>query len=291
MIHRALKGTHYKLPSPVFVDLDEVPTDADATPTCTVVNAAGTTLTAPTVSAVDATDGQYTALLTDTVHTAELDELTATWAADVGTYQRTFTQTIEIVGGHYCSIAEIRAEPGMADSLTFPTALLREIRNEVEQVIEDALGWALVPRFRRALFYGDGGDRIDLPTPKASSLLAATVDGSSVSTANFEVDSYHSEVIRTDGTFPSSSDGTPNVTLAWVHGDQAPPPRIRREALRLIRNEAFARISDQPSQVIAQTFEGMTLRYSTPDPANNRPTGVLTLDPIIVNMRGIAGVW
>lgn len=290
-MHRALKATHYKLLSPVFTDLDEVPTDADATPTCAVVNAAGSTLTTPTVSAVSDTDGRYWALLTDTVHTAALDELAVTWTADVGGYQRTFSEVVEVVGAHYCSIADIRDEPSMADVQQFPTAKLIEIRNDVEQLIEDALGWALVPRFRRQSFYGDGSDRVVLPTPKPSSVLFVSIDGTSVSTANFEIDAYNNELVYTDGTFTKTTDGAPNVVVAWVHGESAPAPKIRTEAIRLIRNEAMARITDQPTNQISQIFEGTTIRFSTPDPANNRPTGILTLDPIIVNMRGVAGVW
>lgn len=286
MILRALKANHYKLFSPVFTSIDEVPTASDATAVCAVVTAAGATLTAPTVTAITGQPGRYWALLTDTVHTAALDELTVTWTGDVSTYQRTFTQTVEVVGGHYVSIAEIRAEAGMDDAQLFPSTLLAEIRAEVEDVCEQAVGWAFVPRFRRESFHGSGTSRLELPCPKPTAVLAVTVDGTAQTVGDYSVDATTGEIVATAGTFPVSSNGAPNVVVAWTHGESDPPPKLRREVLKLIRNEALARTADQPSQVIAQTYEGMTLRYSTPDPRNGRPTGVLSLDPVLVSIRG-----
>lgn len=285
---RILKGTQFLLTSPTFVGADrETPTDCGSTPTCTVTREDGTALTAATVTSLGTGTGQYSALIT-TTHTSQLDELQIVWTGTTAsTYVQVYRQTIEVVGAHYCTNTEIRAKRGVDSTSKFSTLDIEEVRDQYEDVIEAYLGVPLVRRYARDQVDGTGTNCLRLLHLYPRTLISVTVDGTSKTTTEFNL-REEGDLVWTSSYFmlPTTSSGVRNVKVAYEHGFDNPTAAIKREVLKAIRLELLADASnDSGNSVISETFDGRTLRYSTPDPTKGRPTGVLSLDPILVNFK------
>ncbi len=281
---RVLQSTTAKVALPVTTDLDEIPTTAGTAIAVTATTANGSALAGGTitVSSADSTrPGVYYATLSAT-HTANLNVLTLTTTATVSSNTQTFVQSVEVVGAHYVTIADIRALPGMADVDKFPTALLRQVRDQFEDMVESITGTAWVPRFARVSLDGDGSNALVLPDLHPRTVVSVTIDGTSCSASDFTL--YEEGLIRRESTTfpaPSYSTGPRNVVVEYTHGHDAPPAQLREEALSWIRYKVMQRLAGVQSNAIAED----NTRYSTPDPANGRPTGSLTLDPILVDLN------
>lgn len=282
---RIVKGSQYTLTSPTFVGSDqETPEDCASTPTCTVTREDGTSLTAATVSNSSSTNGVYTAAIT-TTHTSQVDRLQIVWTGTAGSQVQVYRTELEVVGAHYVTLPEIRAESGLDDTQRFPRALLEEIRDEYEDLIERVCGVSFVRRYERDQLDGTTGSVLRLSRIRPRTVLSVTVNGTAKTTTEFTL--YDHGEIRWDvNTFPApdGTNGYRNVAVAYEHGLDAPPPKLRREILKAIRSEALSRKSDLPTNQISQVHEGMTVRFSTPDPKNGRPTGILSLDPVLVEL-------
>ena len=288
---RIIKGSSVVLDSPVFVASDgETPTDCSSTPTCSVTRADGTSLTAAVVSDASG-NGRYTAAIT-TTHTSRVDVLTVVWTGAVSGYTQVYTTELEVAGGHYATIPQLRAEPGLEDPGKVSTAELREVLSLYEDLVEDVTGVAWVRRYARISVGGFGNSAVLLrrtfpePAPLPT-VIAVTVEGVAQTTADFGV-SRDGLLVWNAGYFPipGTTYSPYNVTLDLEHGYQSPPPALAREVRKAVRYELLSRHSDLPSNQISQTFDGLTIRYSTPDPKNGRPTGILSLDAVL-NLPGI----
>lgn len=279
---RVVKGTSPTITSPTFVAVDEeTPTDCGTLPTCTVTREDGTALTAAVVTNESAA-GVYTAQIT-TTHTSQLDRLQIVWTGAVSTSTQVYRQQVEVVSAHYVSVPQIRAQSGLSDAVKFPTSLLTLVRDTLADIIDDYCRSPFVQRYEREEFYGDNSDRIYLAHTPVQSLLSVTVDGSSVSTAGFDV-AEDGEVVYIDSTFPVSADGSRNVSIAYVYGNEGVPADLSIEAARWCRERVLKSVVTSPSQVISETQDGRTLRFSTPNPAQGRPTGSIDLDAILVRL-------
>lgn len=281
---RVIVGQDAKVLSPLFFDDDENPAAADSTPAVAVTNAAGTTLAAPTVTAAPTT-GRYTAALTDTVHAAQLDTLTLTWTATVSGSTRSLTQYVDVVGGRLFSIAELRSEPSLSDPAMFPTSLLGQIRDEVEDYVEQWCGVAFNPRFTQETLYGGGGWILRPSWARGRTVRTVTVDGVESTAASWTFDD--AGYLRYTGWVQQ---GVP-IVVGYTHGWDAPPPRLLRVALGWARREVLARSAKVAPDMLSETIDGSTIRYALPDPAAGRPTGVLALDPVLqeYNLRLLVG--
>lgn len=284
---RIRKASSYILPSPTFVGTDgETPTNATGTPTCAVSREDGTALAAATVTQSDATDlGNYQAALT-TTHTSQCDRLQITWTATVAAQTQVYTDVVEVVGAHYCTIPELRAMPSLDDTDKFPTALLRAMRDEFEDKVESICSTAFVPRYERDVRDGLNSRKLSLSRRNIRSVLSVKINGAVIS-ETFDTRN-RGEILRRGDVFPvpDSVNGYGNVSIAYEHGYSAPPPQLKRAALQTIRMDLLAQVAHGvPDNAISQVFDGTTIRYSTPDPMNGRPTGVLALDPILVDLE------
>lgn len=275
---RIVKASTFTLASPVFVASDnETPTDCASTPTCTVTRADGTALAAATVTAA-AGDGRYTAAIT-TTHTSRVDTLTIVWTGTVSGHTQVYTVEVEVVGARYATIPRLRSLPNLDNVGRYTTAMLIDELENCEDIVERITGVAWVRRYCRESLQGDGTGRLMLRWPKPASVIAVSVDGVSQTASEFSFDGRL--LVWESKTFPCSSDGAPNVVVDYEHGYQTPAPKLAREVEKWCRNELLARFSDQPSDQIRQVFDGLTIQFSTPDPQRGRPTGILTLDPVL----------
>lgn len=279
---RVLRATALTVNSPTFVGADgETPANTASTPAAAVAREDGTALTAASVSGTAVSTGVYSATIT-TTHTSQLDRLKVTWTGTAGSLAQTYTTELEVVGAHYATIPEIRDEQGLDNTSSYPLHLIRRVRDAWANRVEDACGVAFVPRYERDVLCGDGTSVLALSHIRPLSLIAVTVDGTSVSTSNFTL--HDSGMIEYEGsTFPISSTG-PNVVVTYEHGFPNCPEDIHHEVLKAIRYELRRYKDPMATDVLSQTFEnGATVRY--PVASAERPTGLPSLDAVLARYK------
>lgn len=282
---RIIKGNDFALTSPTFVGTDrETPTAATGTPTCGVTREIGTALTTATVTADATLTGVYSAALTAAIHTTQVDRLTCAWAATVSAKTVAHTEYVDVVGGHYVTIPELRALDGLASSARCTVAVLEAARDWFEDLVEHHCGVAYVRRYQRDQLDGTGTTALSLTRIHPRAVLSVSVSGTAQTAADFDLYD-HGEIYWPNSTFsePSTSSGARNVVVTYEHGYDSPPADLKDIALEVIRWRVLSRLNNRPSNFISETtLDGTTMRMSTPDPKAGRPTGILALDPWIV---------
>lgn len=281
-----LKGNDAFVVSPLFVGTDgETATDPASTPTVAATRADGTVIgTAPVVDDPTPSDGLYRAKLLAATHVDRLDELTLTWTGTItGLGAVELEQIVEVAGRRYVSAAEVRAVNGMSSTTKYPTSRILEAIRQVETIVEDVVGIAFVPRFARERLCGDGSRWLILNRRKVSELLSVTIDGTAQSLTDLDVEGRR--LVHKTSSFSGTGDGAPNVILEYVHGLSAPPADLRRQALRYVVQKLLIEESPMSNNVVSQNIEGVTTRYSTPNPDLGRWTGDLEFDAVLGRLR------
>ncbi len=263
-----------------YLDADGEPADP-GTVTVGVTRADGTVLVAAGQTTVGSGEDPRTFTLTP-AQTAQLDLLAVTWtrAAD----STTFPTVVEIVGGYYFTLAQARAsDPALADDTKFPNVDLIRCRREIEDEFERICEVAFVPRYRRHLIDGVGGDRLLLPVGRPRRVVAIgdrASDGSSTAWTADQIEAIgvdgHGVIVSPARSFPS---GSLSVVVAWEHGYDRPPPDVRQAALLRLRHRLTRPRTAVPDR--AQTFqvEGGTV-YRL-DSASRTHTGIPDVDAVL----------
>ena len=273
-----------------FYDGGEAPLDKGVV-TVTVTSDAGTVLQSGTATNAA---GTYTFALT-TASTVAIDLLTVTWAA-VG---ETLTQQVEIVGGFYFDLADLRAMNDLSSSTTYPTERLRNARQWIEAVIDQAVDAPFVRRyardtfnFARDPFTTTGNIGIDIQPYKAFTLrqqyakaiLSVSVAGVALTApqlAAVTVDPAN-RIVRTDGGPWSYGYGVVDVRYEVAVFDVCPAD-LRDVALqaarwRLIQTDGQSGI---PSRATSITNDFGNVQLSTP--GARKPTGIPDVDVVIMS--------
>lgn len=259
----------------------DTPADATGDVTVTVTRDDGTVLAGGT--ATNASTGVYEFDLADATHTSRLDVLTVTWAGLIAGSTQVKTTQVEVVGGFYVELGEIRSLPKLGDSGKFPLEALEDARNWFETLAEEHCGVAFVPRYARDLV--DGNDRYELLLNRLypRSLIGVTVDGVTTSTTGWQL--YPSGRLSRDhlGSFavPTSTTIGRNIAVSYTHGYDRPPADLRDVALLAIRDKLLAdREGREAGRVLSQTNEfGGTTRFALP--GSDRPTGIPDVDTVL----------
>jgi len=255
----------------------------DDTPSAVTVAAVrtsdGSTIsTAPTGAVIN---NSVDVSLTAAAHTDELDELTVTVSATVDSLATLQIFTVDIVGSHYMTVGSLRAEPQLSDAARYPDALIAEFRDEMCEYVERAANVAYTPSFAQETWVGNGTSVIVLRTHGATSLTSLTIDGVAQTVSGFEL--LDGGLLHyKSGVFTA---GEP-IVVSLEHGYVRPPPQLNREVKHAIRSNLLSRSSQAPSNRLwEQTPDGLTVRYSTPDWAERRFTGMMDLDAAILAYR------
>lgn len=260
---RVTKGDDVQISSPPFVDTDDETPVATAV-SCSVTREDGTVLSALTVTTSTTETGVYQATLQSGTHTTQCDRLQIAWTGTpAGGRKQTYRQEIEVVGGHYVSIPELRAEPGLSSAANVPVQLLKDVRDEVEDEIERCAGVAYVHRYQRDPLDGTGTQVLDLTRVRPAALLGVTMNGVSYATNQFSL--YELGQIRwSTRPFlpPTPVYGWRNVTVTYEHGYDAPPARWKTSILAIMRQRVLDRTSERRPDVMYEAFgEGQGTRY------------------------------
>lgn len=269
---RVPKGSTITITTEPF---DGAPTD----PEVTVSRADGTVLSPAPTGAVDHWSVQVP--LTAADHLDELDTLTVTVTATVGDATEVQVLEVDVVGSHWVTLGALRGERNLDDEARYPTATLRAVRDEWEDWIEDVCNRRFTPGYgidRRRI---GSTDRFVLPSPDVTTLRAVLVDGVAADLDDFTLGPGGTVVYR------SLFNADTTIEVHYEHGQTRPPAKLVREVRKAIARELTRRNANTPNDAISETSPegGPTIRYSTPDPDRGRYTGILSLDPVIHELR------
>lgn len=269
---RVTRGTPATLTVTFYAD--ENPTDADDIVMVTIANADGSTFDSGEATHVgDVGSGMYSI---DMAGRATLNSLTATWAGVFEGAPASIVTYVEIVGGTYFTVAELRAEDAALTVAKYPLAAIQNIRDEVETEFERICNRAFVPRFARETVTGNGTDTIALSKYEPLSILS--IDGAAVAdSAIFETDGYR-DLSYVDGT--SWASGT-RFVIEYEYGMQHVPLDIKQAALHRARGKLVSgrsRIDERATVMSIPDFG--TFNLSTPG-QRGAFTGIPDIDLVL----------
>lgn len=269
-----LTGNDMVVTSPAFVEADgETGSATDSTPTVAVTSAGGQSLTVGTpVAAAD--DGRYTVTIAAATNP---DRLTVVWTGAVASADQRFTQHVEVAGGVYLSGDELADLDGI-DTARDQIATLAAWRDEFEGIAERWIGRAFVPRFESEVLRG----AMLLKHAYPRSILSATDgNGSALVTTSWDLTEWGMILDAFDAPvcplYP--------VTVAYTHGEDAPPAELVSACRQYVRAKVLAQRNRQGADVLRMTDpSGITEQFSTPDWDKGRPTGLLDVDRTLVSL-------
>jgi hypothetical protein len=203
---------------------------------------------------------------------AAMTRLKAVWT---GTDLRKVTTWVDVAGGVYAELAEIRALQGLEDTVAYPTAALESARAKAETLFEDETGMAWVPRYGRTAAVGDGTCVLLLEHYTPRVLTSVTIDGTAVADLTaFDLEAYGG--LTWTGTFTSEA----RVVVEYSHGQDAPPEDLRHAALRYVRHLVLGAESVVDERALSITNQaGQTIQLATA--SQRRPTGLPDVDAIL----------
>lgn len=260
-----------------------VAADPTGTPTVTITRQSdGTAVTAGAVTDETAA-GTWSITIPATSNTL-LDTLTVNWTATVNSTPQEHIETVEVAGGTYFTLSELRAVyPG---SVTDAEAV--DMRTTVEQAIEHACDVAFVPRYTLERLNGTGGATL-LLRPHVRAIRSVTVDG-----AAFTASDLLAMSLGVTGTVYSAARtwaaGSSNILIGYEHGHTEPPAEIKDAALMLAKMRLIGRRS--PIDDRAVTFssnEGGTYSLAVPG-RNGSYFGHPDIDAVIARYSMSVGI-
>lgn len=195
----------------------------------------------------------------------KLDTYRLVWTATVSSATYTWTSEVELVGGYLFEISDLRAQDRtFVDTTKYPTKLLREVRNWVEDVIEGprAANVAFVKRGGRVTLDGSNRDALMVPDLELRQVYSVSVDGSAWTSGEVATITADDGILWLNPSSPVSkwSSGHKNVTVHYVHGYDAPPGAITRAALMLAREYLVK--SDVPGRATATSIGDQLFRLT-----------------------------
>lgn len=277
---RVLLGSDLKVLSPPFPGDDgETPTDCDSTPTCTVMDLAGDTLPAPTVTNIDDA-GRYTVLLDATDHLSQLDTLTLTWEGETTSgLAKVLSQTVEVVDDHYATVPELRAI--LNDQSTVPLEALYSARDAFAELVETYRGTSWVGRARSEPFEACGGYRIQLDRMHPRAIRTLTVNGTEVSTTGVAVSTSGVVSLTAPMGCSSTSYPPPNGSIIYEYGLRGVPATLNRACREYVRATLLADTGGIPRNAISYSTGDYSYRMGTADWNAERPTGHMVVDDLL----------
>jgi hypothetical protein len=199
------------------------PTDLDSgVPVVTITRPDGTTIASGTVTHVGpAGSGTYQFVLAGQPQCTVLD---VTWTGTIGGQSQTRPGTIEIVGAHLFTVAEIRAfkvagGTPFASDTAWPDSKLHEARAATLDEFTQILGFSPVPRFYRETHDGDGSGCVLLNELEAGPLLSVKVNGVAKAVGDYTL--KPSGILEATSNYTLSGSftrGSQNVTVEYVAG-------------------------------------------------------------------------
>lgn len=246
--------------------------DAAGTVTVTITDATGTIVGTGNGIKTPETVGLYTYNATPT-QLANLGTYTITWTATVSGIARTITTHVDVVGWHLFGVDQLRARrPEFADTVKYPSEVLRARRDEVTEWLDMVMGVAVVTRRTRLTGNGNRTDSLFTRCPLIQTVISATIDGAAQDVSRISGRHDIGEL-----TLPRGSTWNGLVDVIFEHGYQETPQPVREAALDLAVDATLP--SALPARATVQNTDLGAFRLSIPAPGT--PTGIPAVDMII----------
>jgi hypothetical protein len=273
---RVLQSSLIGALSPIFQKLNGMPGVPDTAPSVSCLRLAGTVLPAPDVVEETELQGRYYAKLLPLIHTDQLDRLTLEWDAVIDGETTNAKQYVWVVDGMLVTPAQLYGEPDMNSK---PPWLLTMVCDAINDYCESYCNKAFGSKIdQEAILWAQArGGRYPLRWGRVQSLISAVGDDIDV----LDRLQLLGSVLWTQGrSWPWE-----NTLVTYQHGEPWGNERLHWEALQAARQDVLSRSARMPRQTISETTAGTVVRFSTPDIGMARPTGYLTLDPVLENER------
>lgn len=251
--------------------VDETATDSTTPVAVAVTDANGTSVVTGPGTTAGADSGRYTFPLAGQPQTMLL---TVAWSATIAEAAVVETDTVEIVGDHFFTLAEGRgSDSSLSDTGKYPTSRLITARLETEEECEEICDRAFVPRYRRLVVDGTGTSELvlsgvnDIRAVRAVSMasqvgedfVALTADELAKLTVTPD-----RTLVRTDGR--SWTEERANVVVELEYGLTAPPADLKRATLTRFKSRLNLDKTNVPARALSYTTgDGTTYRMSVPD--------------------------
>lgn len=173
----------------------------------------------------------------------------------------------------YMTADDLRDRVPALDDPDITDTMLEDLVEEFEDIAERYLGVAYESRSETETFDLDQDTLVVLKWVKVTAVGTITIDGDAVDSDDYTF---------TDGyaiTFTSPRTGVLSVT--YTHGEATPTKPLLRAGREYVKACALSDRSRVPRDVISQSGEGFTTRYSTPDWDRGRPTGYIEVDRLL----------
>lgn len=273
---RVLVGTSAQLRATFTTDGSA--DSADGSVTVTVTNAIGTAI-ATAASTTLVSTGVYGYTLSPITSPTLL---TLTWSGTWDGVAQTQTTHAEVLGGRYCTLADIRAlGPQFNDATQYSNAQLLAARDRAEVRFEELCGRSFVSRCRVETFTGDGRCHLRLARRHVSSVAQVTVDGTATTDYELESAQLMPKLYRSQGW--GTADEPAVVRVVYVAGKTDAVPDDVRWAVLLLSGQYAQRqgVSDR-AYGRAVDADGLSFTISSPGPGR---VGIPEVDAIIADRR------
>lgn len=299
--YRVLKNNAATVSHTFFAADGETPTDAAPQTTgvtYAITRADGTAVSAGTASYLG-TAGAYSVPIPAQTR---LDQLTITWTA-TGIAPGTQSQVdfVEVSGGYYFELPELRAMDGLANATVYPALSLAAARFAAETLVEDYTRVAWVPRFHREILDGmqytllqgqfrgidykamGAGATMQLErTPNMTrTLISVSISGVAQDISTWTLSQWGR--VSTSGlVFPPATAGQ-NVDIQYETGHRYPPEDLKVAAKRIARQALLSQKSSIPDRARIMTTEFAT--FSLTIASEEFPTGIPEVDSVLQQRR------
>lgn len=250
-------------------EVGETPTDSTTTVTVSIVDANGTVVSSGSASLAGAGTGTYTYTLPGQ---AGLGVLTASWSATIAGAAVLETDAVEVVGGFFFRLSELRASDAtLSDTAKYTGAALAVARLETEVECEAICDRTFVPRYRRLTLDGTGTQDLVIGDAELRTIRAARISQQpgqafvALTVTELAALALIGDRVlrRTDSAVWTL--GTGNVIIEYEHGLDLPPDDLRRASLVRARTRLNIHRSGIPDRAMSfQIAEGGTFRLSMP---------------------------
>lgn len=234
------------------------PVDADGAVTYVLKRSNGTTLASGTATKPPATTGTYQTVITPQ---STLDTLLLSMTGTFSGQPVTLESTVEIVGGFYFSLAELRAFDTALTPQRFSDSRLADARTEVEAEFEQIMGqaWVLRHEHEEGLTVHNGQLHLKWPFPRT--ITALTVEGVD------RMDLVTDQLVRRDSENDKRLLFTDEpylsiVDITYEHGNTSVPYKVKMAAMRRARGLLLgqnARIDERATLMSVPDFGTFSL--------------------------------
>ena len=185
----------------------------------------------------------------------------------------------------YVTLAHVRTLPNLADSSVYTDADIAEAMDWFETTFEDYVGMAFVPRTATERLSGRCSTLMLKHWPVRSITAVRSYTTASVYTS-FTADELADLLIDPTGSVRRYGLGywPVDVEVEYVHGQESPPPDVRKAALVAIQEKLMEDNSGRPTdRTYGTATDGVFIRSILPGP--DKPFGLASVDEVANRYR------